>query len=103
MKTQTVRSLTTLSIIAGALLFVVAGCATREQPASAQTGFAATDGAYPLKTCVVTDEDLGKEPYVFTHNGKTVKLCCKDCLKDFKKDPAKYMKKLDEAAAKAKK
>jgi len=98
MKTQTVRSLTTLSIIAGALLFVVTGCATREQPASAQTGLAATDGPYPLKTCVVTDEDLGKEPYVFTHNGKTVKLCCKDCLDKFNAEPAKYMTKL--AAAK---
>jgi hypothetical protein len=45
---------------------------------------------------------MGK-PYVFKHEGREVRLCCKDCLKDFKKDPAKYMKKLDEAEAKAKK
>jgi hypothetical protein len=26
-----------------------------------------------------------------------VKLCCKDCKKDFDKEPAKYMKKIEEA------
>src|SRR2546425_2556909 len=60
---------------------------------------------YPLKTCVVSDEKLGGEmgdPYVFTHEGREIKLCCKSCLKDFKKDTAKYVKKI-EAAEKAKK
>jgi YHS domain-containing protein len=54
---------------------------------------------YPLDTCVVSGEKLGEmgKPYVFTHEGREVKLCCKNCLKDFKKEPAKYLKKLDEA------
>ena len=54
---------------------------------------------YTLKTCIVSDEKLGEmgDPYVFTHEGREVKLCCKSCLKDFKKDTAKYMKKLDKA------
>ena len=57
---------------------------------------------YPLDTCVVSGEKLGEmgKPYVFTHDGREVKLCCKSCLKDFKKDPAKYVKKM-EAARKA--
>ena len=61
---------------------------------------------YPLKTCVVSDEKLGGEmgePYVFTHEGHEIKLCCKSCLKDFKKDPAKYLKKVEAAEKKAKK
>ena len=61
---------------------------------------------YPLKTCVVSDEKLGGDmgdPYVFVHEGREVKLCCKSCLKDFKKDTAKYIKKIDEADKKAKK
>jgi YHS domain-containing protein len=33
---------------------------------------------------------------VFKHEGREIKLCCKDCRKDFDKDPAKYLKKLDE-------
>ena len=60
---------------------------------------------YPLKTCVVSDEKLGGdmgEPYVFMHDGNEVHLCCKSCLKDFKKDPAKYMKKLEAAEKSAK-
>jgi len=74
----------------------------------------ATD-RYPLKTCVVTDEKLGGDmgaPYVFIYKdpkvandpGREVRLCCKGCLDDFKADPAKYLKKLDDAlAAKSKK
>lgn len=60
------------------------------------------DKAYPLDKCVVSDEKLDDhgKPYVFKHKGQEVKLCCKDCLKDFKKDPDKYMKKIDEAVAK---
>ena len=60
---------------------------------------------YLLKTCVVSDEKLGGmgDAYVFVHEGREIKLCCKSCLKDFKKDPAKYIKKIEEAEAKAKK
>jgi len=60
---------------------------------------------YKLDTCAVSDEKLGEmgKPYVFTHEGRELKLCCKSCLKDFKKDPAKYVKKVEQAEAKAKK
>ena len=59
---------------------------------------------YPLKVCVVSDEKFGGDmgdPYVFTHEGREVKLCCKGCLDDFKKDTAKYVKKMEDAEAKA--
>jgi YHS domain-containing protein len=57
---------------------------------------------YPLKTCVVTDEKLGDmgEPYVIKHQGREIKFCCKGCVKDFNKEPAKYLKKLDAAEKK---
>lgn len=55
---------------------------------------------YPLDKCIVSDEKLGEmgKPFVFTHEGQEIKLCCKSCQKDFKKDPAKYLKKLAGAA-----
>ena len=60
---------------------------------------------YPLKTCVVSDEKIGADPdmkpHVFVHEGREVKLCCKSCLKDFKKDTAKYIAKLEAAEKKA--
>ena len=60
---------------------------------------------YPLEKCVVSDEKLGEmgDPYVFVHEGQEIKLCCKSCLKDFKKEPAKFMKKLEKADKKEKK
>ena len=61
---------------------------------------------YTLTTCVVSDEKLGADadmkPYVFTHEGREVKLCCKSCLKDFKKDSTKYIAKIEAAEKKAK-
>jgi hypothetical protein len=58
--------------------------------------------AYPLDTCIVSDEKLGSmgEAYVFTHEGQEIKLCCKSCQKDFKKEPSKYLKKLDKSGKK---
>jgi hypothetical protein len=55
---------------------------------------------YPLKTCVVSDEKFGGDmgdPYVFTYKNREVKLCCKGCLKDFYKEPEKYVKKMEAA------
>jgi len=60
--------------------------------------------AYPLKTCIVSEEALGGDmgdPVVFTYQGREVKLCCKSCRKDFDKEPAKFIKKIEEAEKKA--
>jgi YHS domain-containing protein len=60
---------------------------------------------YPLKTCIISGDKLGEmgKPFVYVHEGREIKFCCKGCLKDFQKEPAKYVKKIDEEAAKAKK
>jgi YHS domain-containing protein len=60
--------------------------------------------AYPLSICVVSGEKLGSmgKSYVHTHEGREVQFCCKGCLKDFNKDPKKYLKKLDAPAEKPK-
>ena len=54
---------------------------------------------YPSDKCPVSDEKLGDmgKPYVFDYKGQEVKLCCKSCKKDFDKDPAKYLKKIEAA------
>lgn len=55
---------------------------------------------YPLGVCVVSGEKLGGEmgdPYVFTYESREIKLCCESCLKDFNKEPAKFLMKLDQA------
>jgi len=65
--------------------------------------------SYPLKTCLVSDENLGSMgdavPYVHRASGqpeRVVFVCCEGCIDDFKQDPAKFLKKVDAAAAKSK-
>lgn len=63
----------------------------------------AGEDAYPLTTCVVSGETLGSHGKTFVehYEGREVRLCCKGCRKDFLKEPAKYIKMLDTAAAQA--
>ena len=60
---------------------------------------------YTLKTCIVSGDKLGEmgDPFVYKYKDREIKFCCKGCLKDFNKDPQKYIKKIEEAEAKAKK
>ena len=58
---------------------------------------------YPLTTCIVSDEALDQNEAVgLVLEGREFDFCCKSCIKDFKKDTAKFVKKFDEAAAKKK-
>lgn len=63
--------------------------------------------AYPLSSCVVSGDEfdggaMGKpQDYVYRQAGKPdqlIRFCCKDCVKDFSKEPGQYLKALDEAA-----
>ena len=58
---------------------------------------------YPFDTCIVTGEKLGDMggAVVVIKDGQEVKFCCKGCIKAFDKDPAKYLKKIADAPAKA--
>ena len=73
------------------------------------TGLAADTKAklkpYTLKICVVSGDKLGEmgDPFVYEYEGREIKFCCKGCLKDFKKEPAKYLKKIEAEEAKANK
>jgi hypothetical protein len=60
---------------------------------------------YTLKTCVVSGDKLGEmgDPFVYKYKDREIKFCCKGCVKDFNKDPNKYIKLIEQAEAKAKK
>ncbi|QTN33871.1 hypothetical protein HZ994_16645 [Akkermansiaceae bacterium] len=51
---------------------------------------------YPLKTCIVSGEELGSmgDAVSIVHEGQTIKFCCDACIPKFKQDPAKYLSKL---------
>ncbi|CAN5892214.1 hypothetical protein BH11VER1_BH11VER1_01050 [soil metagenome] len=58
--------------------------------------------SYPLQTCVISGEKLGSmgAPVKVSHDGTEVQLCCKNCIEDFNKDPAKYAKMVKDATLK---
>jgi len=61
---------------------------------------------YPLDHCVVlgTKFDEKTKPVDYIYKNRLVRFCCPMCIKDFEKDPQKYLSKIDEAAtAKSKK
>ena len=60
---------------------------------------AQVDGDYPLANCVVSGEPLGSmgTPIEMSHEGTTVKLCCKSCIKEFKSNPASFVAKVENA------
>jgi YHS domain-containing protein len=51
--------------------------------------------AKPQTTCPVLGGNINKQVYV-DYQGKRVYFCCKGCDEQFKQDPEKYIKKLEE-------
>jgi YHS domain-containing protein len=87
-----------------AAVVAVSFCAAALNAVAADTN-AAPLKPYTLKTCVVSGDKLGEmgKPYVYAYKDREIKFCCKGCLKDFNKDPNKYIKLIEEGEAKAKK
>ncbi len=56
----------------------------------------AAPAAYPLKTCLVSGNELGSMGKSITkvYQDQEIKLCCKPCIKKFDANPAKYLGKL---------
>ena len=93
MKTKNIRSI----VAALAAAFITTA-------AFAAPGSTGVPKSYPLAKCVVSDEKLGEhgKPVKVTSEGTDVWLCCKSCLKDFNKDPGKYVKMVKDAQPKKK-
>ena len=67
---------------------------------------------YPLNECVVSGDEFDGGPmgkpndFVYRVEGKPdrlVRFCCKDCIKDFNEEPARYLAEIDAAAKSSKK
>ncbi len=84
--------------------------AVQAPPADQAAWLAKARAEYPLETCVVSGEKLeggmgSLVDYVYKETGKPdrlVRFCCPGCIKNFNKDPAAYLRKIDDAAAAAK-
>jgi hypothetical protein len=94
------------SLLAALFALTVGQLSANDPAPSGNAAHAKARSEYPLQTCIVSGEHLDAGQiveYVYQEPGKPdrlVRLCCRKCLARFKGDPAKYLKKLDEAAAK---
>lgn len=68
------------------ILFTVGTIVATHLPASAKS----------QTTCPVLSGNIDKNVYV-DYQGKRIYFCCPGCDVEFKKDPEKYMKKLQDA------
>ena len=81
------------------ILAAIATLATGFLASCASSGGTASLGGtkpYPLKTCIVTGNNLKSmgDEQTIVHEGQVVKFCCEPCVGKFKKNPAKYLAKL---------
>ena len=95
---KTLKHLFTAALIAG--LATSAAVRADEKHPHDQAAVPAKDAKakpYPLAFCLLSDEKFegsDMKPFELVHEGQTIKFCCKNCVKDFKKDPKKYLTKL---------
>ena len=95
------KTYTTIAL-AAAVALIFTSCekpaTTSTTPPAEETAMVSDDN-YPMKTCPVSGEELGSmgDPVIVEHEGTTVKLCCKSCIKKFNADPEKYTTMVKEA------
>lgn len=95
---KTTSIIIAFTVLASSMLFAAEEPKKQDPPKSGETTKKEEVKPYKLDTCIVSGEKLGEmgEPFVFTHEGQEIKLCCKSCKKKFDKDPAKHLQKLEE-------
>lgn len=100
-----IRFLLTLLLAASAPLAFAADQHGHSDKTSPDTAWLAqARETYPLPTCVVSGEALGSmgETFEYIHRvdgepDRLVRMCCEGCLRKFKKEPSKYLARLDAA------
>jgi YHS domain-containing protein len=76
-------------------LFASMGFAHEGAPGNAKTAVAVGN-----KICPVTGEKIDENSEVrYEYKGKVYSFCCRACVLEFKKDPAKYIEEMKKAAA----
>jgi YHS domain-containing protein len=88
------RILTSLLVVAG---FALAQDKPQDKPQDKAQKPAYTAKATILSTCIISGEPLGDDAVSFDAGGRHFRTCCDKCKAKIEKEPAAYIKKLDEA------
>lgn len=65
--------------------------------AAADAAAEAKPRPYPIDTCLVMGDKIGKDSPAVVVEGQEFKVCCKGCIKKIAADPKGYLAKLAEA------
>ncbi|HEX8525156.1 MAG TPA: YHS domain-containing protein [Tepidisphaeraceae bacterium] len=82
------------SLVMGLMVMKVTAEDTKADAKAPATQPASTKPAIVNKKCPIGGEDIDPKGKTVTYKGKTIGFCCDDCVKDFEKDPEKYVKDL---------
>jgi len=87
------------SLMLAALLLAAPVAFAADKPATQPVADTATtqpaaDATPVNKFCPVESDDEIDPTVTIVYKGQTIAFCCKDCVKDFKKDPDKYLAKM---------
>ena len=95
MKKMIVGSLFVVAMALGAGVLLADDGKKHDQTPTTAPSTQPSASATPVnKRCPVMPEDEVNPKITTQHEGKTIAFCCNDCIPEFKKDPAKYMKDL---------
>src|SRR3989338_4330388 len=74
--------------------YAMMGCSMSGHSAHAEEVGAEKAGAIVNKACPITGEAVDKSA-IYEYKGKVYGFCCPMCIEEFKKDPEKYVGKIE--------
>lgn len=88
-------------VIVLSFLFPICGQMAKASTASQEPKAAAKEASKPQEVgnniCPVSGEKIDeKAKATYEYKGKVYSFCCAGCIEEFKKDPEKYIKKIEE-------
>lgn len=91
---HTLKQLTAALLVTSVVAFL-SSCASAGGPGGGPTSPTGVK-AYPLDTCIVTDNDLGSmgDEQRIVYKGQEIKFCCEPCVDKFRKNPEKFLQKI---------
>jgi len=81
------------------ILFLTSGISLVRAENNSNAGASSVTQAQNVnnKICPVTGDNIGIDTNVtYEYEGKVYNFCCSGCIAEFKKDPIKYIKKIEE-------
>jgi YHS domain-containing protein len=81
------------AVALGAALAAAAGLAGLKHE---ETSDGSEGDPYPLAKCVILDVDLSQRSYALDFSGRDIRVCCRDCMNEFKKNYDSWIRVVDE-------